>query len=346
VTPLRVPKQQVAGLLTALLDQYQVIAPVEEEGLVTFGRLGSPEEAVLDYRNARVSPKGLLFPQAEVLLTYNLASERAELQEAPQQQERQVVFGIRPCDARSFVLLDRVFEGNAWHDGYYLSRRRNTTVVALACPRPGLACFCASVGGGPFSTEGSDLLLTDLGQEYLLEVVTDKGAALTEAWSEYGEAGEDSLRRKAELQQGAEAALAGRVEIDGIDRRLKGMWDDVFWERLHEKCLGCGVCTYLCPTCHCFDIVDEGSDRQGQRLRLWDSCMFPLFTRQASGHNPRPTGKERWRQRLMHKFCYSVDSYGEVGCVGCGRCVVNCPVNLDLRHVLNEICSDRTHQGT
>ncbi len=346
MTALLIPKDQIAALLAALLEQYQVIAPVEEDGLVTFGRLGSPEEAVLDYRNARVSPKGLLFPQAETLLTYSLAGESPEVQEAPQAQDGQVVFGIRPCDARSFVLLDRVFDGNGWHDGCYLSRRRNTTVVALACPKPGVACFCASVGGGPFSTEGLDVLLTDLGHEYLLEVVTDKGAALAEAWSEYGEADEGSLRRRAELQAGAEAALAGRVETEGIDRRLKGMWDDVFWERLHEKCLGCGVCTYLCPTCHCFDIVDEGSDRDGQRLRLWDSCMFPLFTRQASGHNPRPTGKERWRQRLMHKFCYSVESYGEVGCVGCGRCVVNCPVNLDLRHVLNQICSDRTQQGT
>ena len=166
MTALKVPKDQIAGLLTALLEQYQVIAPIEEDGLVTFGRLGSPEEAVLDYRNVRVSPKGLLFPQAETLFTYRLAGERAELQEAPQPGDGQVVFGIRPCDARSFVLLDRVFDGNAWRDEYYLNRRRNTTVVALACPRPGIACFCASVGGGPFSTVGSDLLLTDLGQEY------------------------------------------------------------------------------------------------------------------------------------------------------------------------------------
>ena len=345
MTALKIPKDQIAGLLAALLEQYQIVAPVEEDGRVTFARLSSPEEAVLDYRNAQVSPKGLLFPQTEVLLAYNLTGKTAELRETPQPEAGQLVFGIRPCDARSFVLLDRVFDGNGWHDRYYLKRRRNTTVIALACPKPGLACFCASVGGGPFSTEGSDLLLTDVGQEYLIEVVTDKGAALAERLTEYGEAAEGSLRRKAELQTGAEAALAGRVEIGEIDRRLKKMWDDVFWERLHEKCLGCGVCTYLCPTCHCFDIVDEGSHYEGQRLRLWDSCMFPLFTRQASGHNPRPTGKERWRQRLMHKFCYSVESYGEVGCVGCGRCVVNCPVNLDLRHVLNEICSDRMQQG-
>ena len=342
MTAMRIPKNQMVRLLAALLERYRVIAPVEQDGLVAFRPLRSPEEALCDYQNARVSPKGLIFPQVEALFTYCLVGERPELREPPQPQNRQVVFGIRPCDARSFVLLDQVFDGDAWQDGYYLSKRENTTVVAIACSKPGLACFCTSVGGGPFSVEGSDLLLTDLGQEYLFEVVTNKGAVLAEAWSEYEEADEGSLCHKAELQATAEAALADRVAIGGIDRRLKGMWDDVFWERLHEKCLGCGICTYLCPTCHCFNIVDEGSDQQGQRLRLWDSCMFPLFTQQASGHNPRPTGKERWRQRLMHKFCYWVDNYGDVGCVGCGRCVVNCPVNLDLRHVLKEICSDRT----
>jgi sulfhydrogenase subunit beta (sulfur reductase) len=344
VTALKIPKDQITALLAVFLERYRVLTPVEENGQVRFGRLESPQDAVLDYRNTQVSPKWLFFPQTETLFTYNLTGKTAELQEGLQPGDAQVVFGIRPCDARSFVLLDRVFDGNAWHDEYYLSRRRNTTVIALACPKPGLACFCGSVGGGPFSTEGSDLLLTDLGQEYLLEVVTAKGTALAETLSQYGEADESSLQRKAQLQQGAEAAMATRVEIEGIDRRLKGMWDDDFWERLHEKCLGCGVCTYLCPTCHCFDILDEGSDCEGQRLRLWDSCMFPLFTRQASGHDPRPTGKERWRQRLMHKFCYSVESYAEVGCVGCGRCVVNCPVNLDLRRVLGEICSDRIQQ--
>ena len=342
MTYLKVPRDRVTGLLARLLEQYQVFAPVQRDGLLTFGRLGSPEEAVLDYSNSRLPPKGLAFPQVETFFIYSLVGERLELREPPQPPERRVLFGLRPCDARSLALLDLVFRRDTLQDGYYLSRRESTTVVALACAKPGLACFCASVGGGPCSSEGSDLLLTELGGEYLIEVVTSKGAALAEAWSECGEADEGSLRRKAELQARAEAFLAGRLDIEGIDRALKGMWDDIFWERLHEKCLGCGVCTYLCPTCHCFDIVDEGSERQGRRLRLWDSCMFPLFTRHASGHNPRPTGKERWRQRLMHKFCYWVDNYGQVGCVGCGRCVVNCPVNLDIRSALNEIGSRRT----
>ncbi len=345
MTPLRIAKDQLPDLLAALLERYQVFAPVEEDGLVAFERVESTQEVILEYPNTRLSPKGLLFPQTEMLFSYSLVGERPEVQEAPQSEGRQVVFGIRPCDARGFGLLDRVFDNGAWQDTHYLSRRENTTVVALGCIRPALACFCTSVGGGPFSTEGSDVLLTDLGDEYLLDILTDKGATLTEALSELEEADEGGLRRKAELQAEAEAALAGRVEAEGVDRKLRGMWDNALWERLGEKCLGCGVCTYLCPTCHCFDIVDEGSGHEGWRLRLWDSCMFPLFTRQASGHNPRPTQRERCRQRFMHKFCYWPENFGDSGCVGCGRCVANCPVNLDLRQVLTEVRRDRTQQG-
>lgn len=344
MTSLRIAKDQLPNALAALLEGYQVFAPLEEEGLLTFGRLESPDEAVLEYSNTRLSPKELVFPQTEVLLSYNLVGKRPQVQEAPLLEDRRVVFGIRPCDARSFSLLDRVFDGGPYKDGYYLGRRENTTVVALACTRPALACFCTSVGGGPFSTEGSDLLLIDIGQEYVAEVVTEKGAALAELWSDYGEADEAGVRRKAELRAEAEAALADRLETEGIDGRLQGMWDDGLWDALGEKCLGCGVCAYLCPTCHCFDIVDEGTGDHGQRLRIWDSCMFPLFTQQPSGHNPRPTQKERCRQRFMHKFCYWPENHDGTGCVGCGRCVANCPVNLDLRRVLSEAYRGRTQE--
>ena len=115
------------------------------------------------------------------------------------------------------------------------------------------------------------------------------------------------------------------------------MYDDPFWDELHLKCLGCGACTYLCPTCHCFDIVDEGNAVRGKRVRNWDTCQFALFTHHTSGHNPRQSGKERMRQRVMHKFNYFVENQGEIACVGCGRCVRNCPVNLDIRAVIEGI---------
>jgi formate hydrogenlyase subunit 6/NADH:ubiquinone oxidoreductase subunit I len=330
-------RDQISVLLEALLQGHKVFAPVDDGGVIAFRQVDSPQQVVLDYHNSTLPPKRLFFPQTETLFRYGLEEAQLALEEPPPASGEKVLFGVRPCDARSLTLLDRVFAGGNHCDGCYLARRENYTVVGLSCTRPKATCFCSSVGGGPFSTAGSDVLVTDLRTDYFIEAVTDKGAALVESLGGCREADEDSIRRRAEAQAAAEAALRGAIRTEDIERRLQEMWDDPFWDRLHEKCIGCGVCTYLCPTCHCFDIVDEGSEQRGRRLKIWDSCMFSLFTQHASGHNPRPTGKERWRQRLMHKFRYWPESHGEAGCVGCGRCVVSCPVNLDIRQVLNEI---------
>ena len=127
------------------------------------------------------------------------------------------------------------------------------------------------------------------------------------------------------------------METGALKKSLDNLFEDPLWNKLAEKCLGCGICTYLCPACHCFDILDEEAGPDGKRIRIWDSCQFPLFTLQTSGFNPRPKVKERFRQRIMHKFSYLVDEHGVFGCSGCGRCVTACPVNLDIRQALNDI---------
>jgi ferredoxin len=135
----------------------------------------------------------------------------------------------------------------------------------------------------------------------------------------------------------AMGAVRSKARTEGLPEKLTHLFDHPVWERIHETCIGCGTCTYLCPTCHCFDISDEKFGSDQARVRLWDSCMYTLFTLHASGHNPRPTGKERMRQRVMHKFNYTVKNWGDIFCVGCGRCVRDCPVNLDIREVVNEL---------
>ena len=149
-------------------------------------------------------------------------------------------------------------------------------------------------------------------------------------------AGDDQIRLKEEALQKARTALDCNLDLNTIKQKLEQGYDNALWDSLHEKCIGCGTCTFLCPTCHCFDILDEGADK-GERIRIWDSCMFPLFTLHASGSNPRPTGKQRFRQRVMHKFKYFVDNNGRAACTGCGRCIEYCPVNLDIRVVLGVI---------
>ncbi len=330
----------LADLVAGWLKEYEVFAPVKRDGLVVFDRVNSVDEIVLDYPNSTKPPKELLFPQAEELFSFSSTDSPMSMETHLDDVRPRLLLGVRPCDARSFVLLDKVFDGDRYKDVYYLTRRANTLVVAVGCVKPRTTCFCTSVDGGPFSEEGADLLLADIGDAYVVKVVSVRGARLLEG-SGLEDAGEQQLASMESVACSAEKYLAPKMALDGLRAKLENMFDDPVWGPLTEKCLGCGVCTYLCPTCHCFDIVDEVTDSHGARMRLWDSCQFPQFTLQASGFNPRPTSKERLRQRIMHKFCYFPQNYAQPGCVGCGRCVVECPVNLDIRDVLNDILVEK-----
>ena len=328
-----IDKSAITDFLDDLLKAHRVFAPVKRDGLVSFEPISEGDEALLDdSHNSKRAPKEIFFPCSETLFAY----EEGEITNAPLTEERRVVFGMRPCDARSLILLDKVFDAPDYQDPYYVTRRENTVVIGLGCNRPLSTCFCTTVGGGPFAVEGLDLLFTDLGDRYLVEAITERGKALVADSPHFRQAEAADVNLKAEIAARAEQSVSG-PSVEGVKEQLDRMYDDPFWDELHEKCLGCAVCTYLCPTCHCFDIVDETVNTQGRRVRNWDSCQFPLFTLHASGHNPRPSGKERMRQRVMHKFRYFVENFGEVACVGCGRCVRECPVNLDLREVLNAI---------
>ena len=329
-----IDKDAAIGFLNELLSRGPVFAPVSRNGIVSFEPVENGDQISLDYRNARQAPKEIFFPRSETLFLY----ERGEITPVSPAEEQRVVVGIRPCDARAGVLLDHVFDSDDVEDPYYVKRRESTVLIGLTCADPLHTCFCTSLGGGPASTEGLDLLWTDLGDRYLVEVTSERGEGLILT------AGEDRFGPVNEADQALKAAIVARAQeavggpnVEGIKEKLDAMYDAPYWEDLHQKCLGCGACTYLCPTCHCFDIVDEGNATKGRRVRNWDTCQLALFTAHASGHNPRPSGRERMRQRMMHKFNYFVANFSAIACVGCGRCVRECPVNLDIRAVIEAI---------
>jgi sulfhydrogenase subunit beta (sulfur reductase) len=329
-------KKDIANFLDDILKEYEVFAPLKKENIVVFDRIHSGKEAFLDYTNSKTPPKEILFPQAETLFTYSSAENPSNIETPPHMEKPLLLFGARPCDAKNFLLLDKVFDGEKYKDMYYLERRAALTVLGMGCTQAGSTCFCTSVGGGPFSLDGSDLLLIDIGEEYVIQVISGQGSRLLER-KDLEDSDEEKRSLMTEVLRDAEASTGSKVETGGLEKKLDSMYDDPVWGMLSEKCISCGICTYLCPTCHCFDIVDEGGDSNGKRMRIWDSCQFPLFTLQASGDNPRPTNKERLRQRFMHKFKYFVDNYGQTGCVGCGRCINECPVNIDIRQVLTTL---------
>jgi len=333
-----IKKDALSGIINKLSEQMLVCAPVKDEDNVLFKVLEKGMEPFVDYSNTRNAPKNFFFPKTETMMRYMRTERGIELSGEGKGAPEMVLFGVRPCDARSFILLDKVFDQEKYKDPYYIEKREKTTIISLACVHPPYStCFCTSVGGHPMSEEGADILLTDMGDDYLAEFITPKGEKLLEKIGDLPAADGSADEKKKELSENAAKEIQSTIPGKEIKPWLDDNFEHPFWDTIHQSCLACGTCTYLCPTCHCFDISDEVKGSDGKRIRTWDSCMYWLFTKETSGHNPRTSQKQRWRQRLMHKFKYFVDNFDAIACVGCGRCVMYCPVNIDIRKIVNDI---------
>ena len=336
--------KELTGWLAGLASGHRVLAPRQEGPSVVYRPQTADELASADIdallRRATASPKQAMLPQCETLVTFKSVKDAEDPSkltttlEAPADAEPTVLFGCRPCDARGFVVLDRPYLEGKFKDPYYGARRKATVIVTQACPTAFASCFCNWVGSHPSDKEGSDILFTAVEGGFVLEVVTEKGQGLVEG-AGFADAADKAAEAEA-AHAAAAASLNPAPELTHVMEKVASRFTDkAFWDKETVKCLSCGACTYLCPTCQCFTITDEGSQLDGRRLRSWDSCMTPLFTLETSGHNPRPSKADRMRNRVSHKFSFYPERYdGFFSCVGCGRCVVSCPVSLDIRHMV------------
>ena len=304
-------------------------------------------------RKATESAKHVLFPRSEPLLAYEknkpsfvLAKLGAETPDdvaatpllalsEPEDPKPTVVFGLLGCDAGGVGTFDPVFGGRRFPDPYYLKKRNATILIARACSEVLHTCFCHWVGGDPANRRDADILATDIGDGWLLEPLADRAAAVLDA-ALLTTAAAKQQKAAAERHAAARAALSPAPDLHNAEASLLGCFNNTdFWREQAAGCLACGICTYLCPTCHCFSITDESSGQTGVRLRSWDTCMSALYTLEASGHNPRPTKAERLRNRIGHKFSYFVGNHdGRISCCGCGRCIKSCPSSVDIREIV------------
>jgi ferredoxin len=312
--------------IDVLTEKYKVYAPVEQNGTILFKQIKKSSE--ISFCNSIVPPKALLFPQTETLFKFTLGKGEIEVVES--KDEKVIIFGIRPCDARAFTILDYVFKDD-YEDPYYLKKRKNTILIGLSCTQPTFNCFCTSFDDGPTSSKHVDILLTEIGGRYYVDIESEKGKQLSK---HFKPASKEESKKREEVERGAINTISRHQKTNGIVERLDKIFEDQFWERVAMKCIGCGICTYLCPTCHCFDIQDEATLSEGARIRVWDTCMNPEYTLQASGYNPRPARMNRVRNRIYHKYNYYPKNFGVIACVGCGRCIDNCPVNIDVIDVV------------
>lgn len=347
MSDIYIAKEKLPETVAQLTGSHRVVGPVWKGSYHEFDLLGTNNELDLSYRNTRLSPKALFHPHSERMFRFNLEKESPDagvLKEVPKDYSPRVILGIRPCDAYAFKLDDRNFISDKFQDPWWAKRREATTLVGLACNEPCATCFCTSAGTGPFDTAGLDALLVDLGEGYLFEAVTEKGRVLAETIQAAEPVPQGAGELAAARKKAAEERLGTQFDLEPVKQKsMTELFEAPFWDEVQFSCINCGTCTFLCPTCWCFDIQDEVYKGQGERIRIWDSCMFPLFTLHGSGHNPRSNKVQRVRQRFMHKLKYYPDKYADgIACVGCGRCVQHCPVNIDIRQVarlMSESCT-------
>jgi len=308
-------------------DEVRVVAPRRVDGRVELAEARTPGDVASDHLQATASAKGLVFPKVEPVLGYARAGRDVELREPSAPPRTTVVFGLRPCEARAFAALRTVLDWDT-PDVSFDARMERTTLVANACTEADEACFCTSVGGGPGDAQGSDVLLRPLeGGGWACEAPTEKGRAVLSLAGELPALDVERVAPTADVPRAFDAEA-----LRGV---LARSFDDPVWVDQSLRCLGCGACAFVCPTCACFDIQDEaGTDGCGRRLRCWDSCGLRQFTLHASGHNPRERQSQRWRQRVYHKFAYFPERFGSAGCVGCGKCSRACPADMSLKEHL------------
>ena len=332
--PTTITHENLQRLIDALLTAgTRVVAPKRAGTLTLYEPLAKGEELELSELPRR-SAKEAFFPVCENVLSFQRTEDGIRVEDVDVCRfPETVLLAVRPCDAAAPGILDAVFSWD-YDDEFYLERRNRTTIVGLACTKADDACFCTAVGYAPDERKGSDLFLTPLeGGSYQAEALTEKGEKL--------------LARHATLftdSAGAKplplaAPTLEKLDLKAIKEWLDGNFESPFWKEIAERCAGCGACAFLCPACHCFDLNDEGTEQAGCRRKSWDACGFGKFTVHASAHNPRDIQAARYRNRIMHKFKYYDDKFGQTLCTGCGRCVRACPVGVDIAEILQAINS-------
>ncbi len=333
----KIAKKEMARLLDEWSRQFSVLVPSMETGVAQMAGWQGEDTSFVDwYRNTILPPKDAILPVMEEMFSFSKNEDGYRLEMPPPDSSRQLIFGIRPCDARALAMLDVVFKQD-YEDTYYMRRRSNTVLVGIGCTNPYDSCFCTSLDGGPSDTAGLDLMLTDIGDEFVIEAVTEAGRELLDKSRSLRPATADDEARARESRDIASQRVTRNVDVKKMPDRLLAAFDnEEYWRKIAAKCISCGICTLLCPTCYCFDINDEVSDNRGARYRSLDSCAFCIYTKMPV-ENPREEKWQRVRNRVCHKYEFYPRLFDTIACTGCGRCIRQCPVNWDITRTLNSI---------
>lgn len=325
MTRVVIPKNRIKDLLCSLMKDHRVAAPVKEGSSLVFKTINNVDDVVLDDEIAYKSPKEFLFPQTEKIMVFGKDGEVS----IGENILKTVIFGVRPCDLEAFRVMTAVFTKGKYIDTYFEKKLENTILIGLGCNSEKNGCFCSDRGVNKGYSEACDIFLTDYKDKFIADIISGKGEQVLKAF-DFEESGMKELPANNNEQK----------ELLEINADEITLFNNPNWERISEKCMGCGTCTYICPTCHCFEFKDTVEKGEAIRYKCWDSCMYPRFTLHASGHNPRASKKERYRQRIMHKYHYVKKNFGYIACTGCGRCIRSCPAGMNIKSVVKGIMEE------
>lgn len=326
--PKIITKEDFHKILTSLLSDFEVIGPRE------LSHKGIFYEPVTDMKDLywgeglSIEPvKKFFLSPSEYLFKGRYDNGKEALEDLPLPKNKRIIIGVRPCEAIGLTLLDKVFNVEKYKDEFYLNNRKRTILVGLSCSKPDKSCFCTSLEGSPESNRGLDALIFPVGNKFIIEIIAEKAKGI------FASLGEDLSKEETKTWEADKQKIKGLLNYRiKVPESLDKIFESGYWENVSRSCISCGICTFLCPTCHCFDLVDE----KRKRLRCYDGCAFCDFTMEASGVNPRPAKKERYRQRVYHKFDYFKKSFKENLCVGCGRCIRFCPVKMNIAKIVDK----------
>ena len=334
----KIVKENLSALFQSIAENQELYLPVEVSGQVNFKAWTQDTKVSLETLKTVKSPKDAFFPQSENLYTVQRDGKKLSIRPEALKEQNFVVFGMKACDIQGVKVLDNVFLSDPV-DSFYAARREHGTIVAMACHEPEESCFC-KVFGIDCAEPVADVATWMVDGELYWKALTDKGEALTKAVESLMTEADGTDAEKLETEKAAIRAIVEKLpysdlSLEGWNKdALTEKFDSPVWEELYKPCLACGTCTFVCPTCQCYDIKDYDTGHGVQRYRCWDSCMYSDFTMMAHGNN-RTSQMQRFRQRFMHKLVYyPANNNGMYSCVGCGRCVEKCPASLNIVKVI------------
>ena len=334
----KIKRENLTALFRAIAAGQELYVPVKTAGKVNFGPWTEDAEVDVTTLKSVKSPKDIFFPQSEDLYTCEREGRKLKVEPAALQEQKFTVFGMRACDVQGVTVLDQVFLADPV-DSFYAARREHGTMVAIACQEPEESCFC-NVFGIDCAEPAADVAAWFVEEDLYWKALTEKGELLTgqvKALLTEAEAADEQKveQEKSQIREMVEKLPYSHLSLEGWNGDATDTrFHSPVWEELYKPCLACGTCTFVCPTCQCYDIKDYDTGHGVKRFRCWDSCMYSDFTMMAHG-NSRTSQMQRFRQRFMHKLVYfPANNNGMYSCVGCGRCVEKCPSALNIVKVI------------